>query len=168
MKYIVFSILLMTLFYCSKAPKDNPFVNIDTYNIISKSINELKNDKITAGDSIYYLFQHNDSLIIASLNEEKFKVTTNAKKIGYYKINNNRIVITKEINPKYDIFELSKSLSPVQNQIHRNDNFKPDYLKGIVYKIIKDNNRYTFKKEYKGNLMSIFRNKKEYTIPIVK
>lgn len=158
----------MTLFHCSKMPKDNPFVNIETYNIINKSINELKNDKITAKDSIYYLFQHNDSLIIASLNEEKFKITTNAKKIGYYKLNNNRIVITKEVNPKYDIFELNKSLKPVQNKIRRNDNLKPDYLKGIVYKIIKDDNSYTFKKEYKGNLMPIFRNKKEYTIPVIE
>ncbi|MDQ0477481.1 hypothetical protein [Chryseobacterium sp. MDT2-18] len=161
-------ISFLALIGCSKQNKNSPFVHEETYNVIDNSIREMKNDKQTANDSIYYLFQRNDSLIVVSLDKEKFKVTTNAKKIGYFKINSNRIVITEETTPNYKIFELKKALKPFQIRINDNDNFSPDYLKGIVYKITSHDEKYFFEKKYKGDLSKIFKNKIEYTIPIIE
>ncbi|WP_162073053.1 hypothetical protein [Chryseobacterium fistulae] len=166
--YIIISLLLVFV-GCSKKIENNPFESTDTYNIIEESINELKKDKLTANDSIYYLFLHKDSLIVLSLSKEKFKVITQVQKKGILKINNDKIVITKEIDPKYDIFKLAKPITLFPDKIpNYNDRFTSDYLKGIVYKVDTKGSSFIFKQIYKGDLTGLFKNKKEYDIPIIE
>ena len=163
-KYLL---ILIAIVSCSKENDNNPFIHEQTYTVINKTINSLKNDKLTAKDSIYYLFERNDSLIIVSLDKEKFKVTTNAQKKGYFKIDRNKIVVTKETNPQYDILKLKKKINPFYTKVDINDNFKPDYLKGMIYKVSNQNSKITFTNIYTGDLTIVFKGKKEYTIPVV-
>lgn len=85
----------------------------------------------------------------------------NVDKVDFFTYKTNTIIITQPHNLKYNILLIPhtntyKNPSPVIN-----DKFDNNYLKGIAYKITQDRLLHL----YKGNLNSIFRNKKEYEFP---
>ena len=111
------------------------------------------------------MFVHNDSLIIVSLdNEKKFIPIINSQKKGSFKIQNSKVVISNSVSPKYNILEVNDSVTYKKLTIGKNNKFDDDFIKGEIYKITKNQNKFKFTRIYSGSLNNIFLNRKPYKV----
>lgn len=164
MKFI--GLLIIFLFFsCSQKKEINPFKSKELFETVKNSISSQKKNAFSKRDSIYYLFVHNDSLIIVSLdNEKKFIPIINSQKKGSFKIQNSKVVISNSVSPKYNILEVNDSVTYKKLTIGKNNKFDDDFIKGEIYKITKNQNKFKFTRIYSGSLNNIFLNRKPYKV----
>lgn len=160
-KNIIFYSLFLCFISCKNKNEPEYFASNKIYNTIIESIDEIHNE-ISKTDSVFYIFNRYDTLIILSSERESIlRPTYTIKKIGYFNYKKNKIIITQPYRPKFKLMTKTNSLNNI------NIDLKPpyydgnDYPKGIMYKI-KDLNHLEL--IAKGDLRKYFYPIKEYEL----
>ena len=151
--------MFLLLINCKKNNENEHFVSNEIYNTIIKSIDEIHNE-VSQTDSIFYIFNRYDTLIILSSERESILPPTyTIKKMGYFNYKKNKIIITQPYKSKFTLLSENNNLNNINNDIKPPYYDGNDYQKGVIYKI-KDLNHLEL--IAKGDLRKYFYPIKEY------
>lgn len=162
MKYfhiITFMSLFVTI-SCMKKSENagNMYFNSDEFykNLIENI------EKMESKNKYYYVFVFSDTLVLTSVKDQNGCLPCGeSRKLGSFIHNQNKIIVTQPIRPKFNLIKDKNSLNktPMIISFHEKFNTNP---KGIVFKITNSEN---LKQIYKGKI-SNFLNKEEYKFQI--
>ncbi|MFP3834781.1 hypothetical protein [Chryseobacterium sp. SIMBA_028] len=164
MKNIAYLFIVLTSFLSCNQNENSIFSSNDVYRAIIEGVDIAKTD-ISKNDSIFYVFNRHDTLIIMSSEQEDIlQPTQTIKKEGYFRYNKNKIIVTKPYKPTFQILKNENNLVPIKEYEGRYPYYDgKDFQKGIIYKI-KDLNHLELID--KGNLTKYFYRISEYEIPM--
>lgn len=156
-KIIIFYFLCLSLFSCKK--ENEYFTSDKVYSTVIKSVDKI-HESISTTDSVFYVFNRYDTLIVMSSESENIlRPTYTVKKAGYFKYKKNKIIIIEPYKSKFELINKKNKLSFIDNQVKPPYYHGNDYQKGFVYKM-KD--LQTLELINQGNLMKYFKPNAEY------
>lgn len=156
-KIIILYSLLLCLFSCKK--ENEYFTSDKIYNTVIESVDKI-HDGISKTDSVFYVFNRYDTLIVMSSESENIlRPTYNVNKVGYFKYKKNKIIIVEPYKSKFELIVKENKLSFVDNNLKPPYYHGNDYQKGFVYKIKDLQNLELIDK---GNLIRYFKPNGEY------
>jgi len=165
MRNILYPFILILFSSCSKnQDENNIFSSDEIYRTVIEGVDDVKKD-VSKSDSIFYVFNRHDTLIVMSSEYENIlRPTQTIKKEGYFKYKKNKIIVTEPYNPTFHILKENNKLTPIRKYEGKYPYYDgKDFQKGTIYKI-KDLNHLELID--KGNLTKYFYNIPEYEIPM--
>ncbi|WP_276833706.1 hypothetical protein, partial [Chryseobacterium cucumeris] len=128
-------IIICFCFFLSCEKKNEYFTSDEIYKTITESVDDIHN-KISKTDSIFYVFNRHDTLIIMSSKYEGIlRPTYTVDNIGYFNYKKNKIIITRPYKPIFTIIKENNKLNDPINGLKPPYYDGDDYQKGVVYKI---------------------------------
>ncbi|MCQ9635146.1 hypothetical protein MP477_09300 [Chryseobacterium sp. WG23] len=165
MRNIIYLSILLFFLSCSKnQDENNVFSSNEIYRAVIEGIDIAKKD-VSKTDSIFYVFNRHDTLIVMSSEYENIlQPTQTIKKEGYFRYKKNKIIITEPYKPAFQILKEKNNLIPIKEYEGKYPYYDgKDFQKGVVYKIKDLNNLELIDK---GNLTKYFYRIPEYEIPM--
>ncbi|TXG84852.1 MAG: hypothetical protein E6R13_02665 [Spirochaetes bacterium] len=165
MRNIIYLSILLFFSSCSKnQDENNIFSSDEIYRTVIEGVDTAKKD-ISKADSIFYIFNRYDTLIVMSSEHENIlQPTQTIKKEGYFNYNKNKIIVTEPYKPTFQFLKENNKLIPIKEYEGKYPYYDGnDYQKGLIYKI-KDLNHLELID--KGNLTKYFHRIPEYEIPM--
>jgi len=130
-------ILLITLILLScKNKAENPYFSSDEVYYKVLEARQIIKDKISKDDSYFYIINRYDTLIIMSTKYANvIKPTYTIKKEGFFKVDNDIIIVTQPYKEKFPLLKKDNALIKIDNEkeILVGPNDSNYYQKGVIY-----------------------------------